>query len=419
MTALVPRRALHATTVVWLAVHYFLWFVYRDGTTAPALSVVAMVLLSAVTAALSRPAPHGVPAPVLALGALTPTVVALLVSPFLVPTRPVDFALWPPGAMQCPLIAVVLLGRPGWAVAGALSAGTAVAYWGLRTPSPPLAVLSTAFTPVVTILLAALVRVLFLRADAALARAQEVRTAAAAAQAVRQARVAERDRRVAEVDRLARPVLERIAAGGPLDDDQRHACRRLEALLRDGIRGRRLVDERVRDAADRARQAGVEVVMLDDSDGAAGGNADAERSDLAAARSDPKLPDPAPERPDAAASVRRLLGDVLDAAPAAHAARVVARLSDDADAVATIVVLGAESTSARVVQRLGLDRVPRTRLAADLAPKQLALVVDSADELMLTVRRAEPSSPGSAPMEPPRRVVVPRPGGVRARRTPV
>jgi hypothetical protein len=79
----------------------------------------------------------------------------------------------------------------------------------------------------------------------------------------------ERDAQLRELDRLARPLLDRIAAGDDLDDADRLACRLLEAQLRDRLRAPGLDEPAIADAARSARARGVEVVLLDDSGGSA------------------------------------------------------------------------------------------------------------------------------------------------------
>lgn len=82
-----------------------------------------------------------------------------------------------------------------------------------------------------------------------------------------------RDTKLDELDQLARPLLERIATGVPLDDVERMACELLEARLRDALRAPGLQRPDVVAAARAARSRGVVVVMLDDRgmDGAPAG----------------------------------------------------------------------------------------------------------------------------------------------------
>ncbi|UGT63554.1 hypothetical protein [Nocardia asteroides] len=93
---------------------------------------------------------------------------------------------------------------------------------------------------------------------------REEATLRAAAEATLAAENGERDRQLARLDRLARPMLERIAAGADLNGRDREECRLLEAELRDGLRAPQLVTDELSAAARGARARGVEVVLLDD-----------------------------------------------------------------------------------------------------------------------------------------------------------
>ncbi len=73
-----------------------------------------------------------------------------------------------------------------------------------------------------------------------------------------------RDRRLAALDERARPILTWIAEGRRFSPDEVAVARLIEAQLRDGIRASGLDVPEVRDAAWRARQRGVRVVLLDD-----------------------------------------------------------------------------------------------------------------------------------------------------------
>ena len=86
----------------------------------------------------------------------------------------------------------------------------------------------------------------------------------AAAEATMAAENGERDRQLARLDKVARPILERIAEGAELTAAEREQCRLLEAELRDGLRAPQLVTDELSSAARGARSRGVEVVLLDD-----------------------------------------------------------------------------------------------------------------------------------------------------------
>lgn len=86
----------------------------------------------------------------------------------------------------------------------------------------------------------------------------------AAAEATMAAENEERDRQLYRLDKLAGPILERVASGAELSEVEREQCRLLEAELRDGLRAPQLATEQLSSAARGARARGVEVVLLDD-----------------------------------------------------------------------------------------------------------------------------------------------------------
>ena len=84
-----------------------------------------------------------------------------------------------------------------------------------------------------------------------------------AAAAVESSTRLERSRRLTETLRVSYPLLQKIAAG-ELDEESRQEAKLLEAQLRDGIRGRELIDSKLQEAIRSARLRGVEVVVLDE-----------------------------------------------------------------------------------------------------------------------------------------------------------
>lgn len=75
-----------------------------------------------------------------------------------------------------------------------------------------------------------------------------------------------RDTRVARLRGRVRPLLEHIATGEPLSEEQVAVCRLVEAGLRDRIRAPGLDVPNVTEAAWDARARGVRVLLLDDRD---------------------------------------------------------------------------------------------------------------------------------------------------------
>ncbi|WP_156163882.1 hypothetical protein [Demequina maris] len=87
--------------------------------------------------------------------------------------------------------------------------------------------------------------------------------AAAAAGAVAAAREVQ-DQRADELAEVVVPVLTVLASGKPLDDATRAEIMRVEAQLRDSVRGHGLALPPIVAAATRARSRGVNVTLLDD-----------------------------------------------------------------------------------------------------------------------------------------------------------
>ncbi|MGN6743038.1 MAG: hypothetical protein ACTHJL_07040, partial [Amnibacterium sp.] len=84
-------------------------------------------------------------------------------------------------------------------------------------------------------------------------------------QAAQDAHHFERQVRLTQTSRMALPMLRRIAeTGGDIDDADRQECRVLEQSIRDEIRGRRLLNDRLRDEVIAARRRGAFVQVLDD-----------------------------------------------------------------------------------------------------------------------------------------------------------
>jgi hypothetical protein len=84
-------------------------------------------------------------------------------------------------------------------------------------------------------------------------------------EAAQEARVHERQFRLSQTSAMALAMLEQIrAAGGDLTAAQRQECLHLEGAIRDEIRGRRLLNDAVRDEVMLARRRGATVTLLDE-----------------------------------------------------------------------------------------------------------------------------------------------------------
>lgn len=136
---------------------------------------------------------------------------------------------------------------------------------------------------------------------------------AAAWQAAQDAHFFERHFRLRQTNRMALPMLEQIVASeGDLTQAQRQECVYLEAAIRDEIRGRTLLNDRVREQVMRARRRGCVVTLLDE-----GGLDDLPAEDL-----------------------ERVLNSLADALKVSRADKVIARtVSEGSDVAVTVVGL--------------------------------------------------------------------------------
>ncbi|MCU1413836.1 MAG: putative rane protein [Microbacteriaceae bacterium] len=83
--------------------------------------------------------------------------------------------------------------------------------------------------------------------------------------AAQEAHVSERQFRLGQTSRMALPMLRQIvASNGELSEGQRLECIYLEGAIRDEIRGRKLLNDRVREQIMIARRKGTIVTLLDE-----------------------------------------------------------------------------------------------------------------------------------------------------------
>ena len=83
--------------------------------------------------------------------------------------------------------------------------------------------------------------------------------------AAQEAHVSERQFRLGQTSRMSLPMLRQIVAvKGELTDPQRRECLYLEGAIRDEIRGRKLLNDRVRQQIMIARRNGTTVTLLDE-----------------------------------------------------------------------------------------------------------------------------------------------------------
>ncbi len=259
----VPRVLLVGLTAVFSAFHVVLGIYTLDVPESAGPVIVAMALYGAATAlslAPSRALRMHVGIAAVNLG-VTATALVLVLSQ-LDPRDPNGYSTWIIGAIGTLMTVTVVRQRPWFAWVGIAIMLVAVLVWS-RDPLelPELgAIGGPIWVGVAHATTAAIARS---SRDARLYAQAEQR--AAEWQAQEEAEFYERRVRLAQMDRQVAPMLRRIVTSdGLLDEAGQSECLYLEAAMRDEIRGRRLLDDRVRQEVLAARRRGVEVTLLDD-----------------------------------------------------------------------------------------------------------------------------------------------------------
>lgn len=162
------------------------------------------------------------------------------------------------------LVALALRGRAGHALAGLAALLALLALTVAVRDVLPVHAVSLGARTLTVVGLGALLAVLLVRLRRS-TLAQADRAVLAARRAAWDAAVQdELDARAVDVDRYARPLLERVARGEELGEDERAQARAVDGRLRDGYRAGRLLAGAVPEAAMAARLRGVDVLLLDD-----------------------------------------------------------------------------------------------------------------------------------------------------------
>jgi hypothetical protein len=174
------------------------------------------------------------------------------------------YADWSFGAGAWLSFFLALRGRVGAAWLGWVLMATVTQIWSLSINETPLQSLGHVIRHAGTILIASLFRILLVRANRVIANIQAERLIQVAAEAESLAEIRERTLQAMQLNQEARPALLQIADGNYLTGRAKQRYRLLEANLRDGLRGGGIMSQDVREAVERARKRGGQVVLLDD-----------------------------------------------------------------------------------------------------------------------------------------------------------
>lgn len=198
---------------------------------------------------------------VAALNAGMSLAIALLCADGMAPSASGEHRSWYVGAVGCLLLFTVARGRGAYAWFGiALLVWETVAWAGPRGLTEYGVLGDVLWVTVATFGTRALAGAM--RDARQFARAERE---AVEWQAAQDAHHFERQVRLTQTSRAALPMLRHIVAmDGDLDDADRTECRVLEQTIRDEIRGRRLLNDAVREQVIAARRRGAFVQVIDD-----------------------------------------------------------------------------------------------------------------------------------------------------------
>ncbi|TQF69459.1 hypothetical protein FK531_09795 [Rhodococcus spelaei] len=235
-----------------------------EGITAYGPMLLAVVIVTVGAVALVRVPGDPLPLyPTLAMTAIGPVACALVLGVLPIPVSS-PLQMWPLGAVTAIYAFMGVRGRTAFAWLGMVATITTCVVWSTLTGQGAAHGLAISVINLAPLLMATFFAFTIRPSALAVFRLREQTTRRIAAEAADTAVLEERDRQLSRLDELARPQLERIGSGDNLDEDERLACRLLEAHLRDLLRAPGLSDPAVDAAARAARGRGVEVILLDD-----------------------------------------------------------------------------------------------------------------------------------------------------------
>ncbi len=229
----------------------------------PVLLAVAIVNAAAVLIVVDAPDPF----PLLWTWAIVAAVaVSTLLVAFQLPdVGPPGRASWHLGSNTWLLFFLALRRRPGFAWLGYASMAAGTLLWTITVDRGAVDGVMLLDTHAAILFVATLFE-LNLRRTARQINDFDARSVVSAVEAAEGATSAQiRQQRVVELRASAVPLLEELVTVGPPTDiagQRRFAT--AEALLRDGVRGKSLVNPNIAEAATEARARGVDVTLLDD-----------------------------------------------------------------------------------------------------------------------------------------------------------
>ncbi|MCU1405676.1 MAG: hypothetical protein JWQ43_1979 [Glaciihabitans sp.] len=228
--------------------------------------VLVAIILLAIGAALVTIPPSGVLPARNTIGILAIIVVITVLINWNLPAagKPA-YATWHFGANTTLLFFMALRGRVGIAWLGFTAMAAITLLWTIDGGRGPMAMLQFLPNQAGNLLLGTIVAFALRRTSVRIAALHEAQVERAALEAREAAAARERTAQASYLNAVARPSLERIAEGAPFTDTERAAWLRVEATVRDGLRAFVLRSPALTQAVTRARERGVDVTLLDDS----------------------------------------------------------------------------------------------------------------------------------------------------------
>lgn len=258
----VPRWLLLVLAALFSSYHVVLGITSLDVPDSPWPTVAALVLYAIATVLSLWPARRArMPDWLAALNLAVAIVLPLLVSSQLDPADENGYATWYVAAVGT-LMTITAARRQllaAWIGVIALAIHTVV--WAGPLALGTLGVVGS----IVWVGIAHMLSSALAGAARSTRRYVQAEREAAAWQAAQDAHLFEGRMRLAQTQRIATPMLRRIAdADHELSDAERRECRTLEAAIRDEIRGRMLLTDAVRRSVKEARDRGATVTLLDE-----------------------------------------------------------------------------------------------------------------------------------------------------------
>ncbi|TXK16233.1 hypothetical protein [Homoserinibacter sp. GY 40078] len=262
----VPRALIVALAALFSGYHlllagYSLQFPYASD---PGAVVAGMIIYAVVTLTVLLPG-RETRMPVWMAAFSLGVTIALppLVTAVLDPMREGGngYATWYVAAVGTLMTITAVRLRPGFAWAGVIFLGVQTLFWAGPQALATIGVIGSAsWVGVAHILTNTLAKAARDSERFALAEREATEW-----QAAQEAHLNERQYRLGQTSITALPMLRTIrSSGGELTASQRAECLHLEAAIRDEIRGRRLLDDAVREQVMLARRRGTVVTLLDE-----------------------------------------------------------------------------------------------------------------------------------------------------------